>query len=98
MSEVQFILKRYKHFDYEPVRDALDKVKALIFPELAPGEHHKERPEDALIAHDIHDVIRHQLAWDRNPEGGFTVDFDKPYQESKEALPVFKRVQGNVSD
>src|SRR4051794_26921334 len=35
-------------------------------------------PDRAKIAHDIQKVVRHRLAWDRNPEGDITVDFDPP--------------------
>lgn len=38
-------------------------------------------------AWDIQQVIRHRLAWDRNPKGGITVDFDNPMVTSEEALP-----------
>jgi hypothetical protein len=38
-------------------------------------------------AWDIQQVIRHRLAWDRNPEGGIFVNFDKPINTSKEEFP-----------
>ncbi len=31
------------------------------------------------IAWELHQVIRHRLAWDRKPDGGFQVYFDKPH-------------------
>ena len=47
---------------------------------------------DARIAYDILRVIRHRLAWDRKPEGDFTVDFDQPFSASKHPLPIIKKV------
>lgn len=39
------------------------------------------------ISYDLHQVIRHHLAWKRKPEGGIHVDFDKPIIYSKEPIP-----------
>jgi preprotein translocase subunit Sec63 len=42
------------------------------------------------VAWDLQQVIRHQLTWDRHPEGGFQVYFDKPKKTSiKEPLAHF---------
>lgn len=46
-----------------------------------------ERVNDvARVAWDMQQVIRHYLAWKRNPEGGFTVNFDTPHRSGKEDL------------
>ncbi len=49
------------------------------------------RPHKADMAYDIYQVIRHKLAWERNPKGGMTVDFDTPMCTSGEDLPEIIR-------
>lgn len=36
--------------------------------------------DEARTAYDLQQVIRHRLAWDNNPDGGATVDFNTPMQ------------------
>ena len=46
-------------------------------------------PETSRISWDIHQVIRHHLAWMHKPEGGITVNFDIPNTLSHtEPLPI----------
>ena len=47
--------------------------------------------EEAKIAYDLHQVIRHQLAWDQKPEGDITVDFDTPVKFSRQALATISK-------
>lgn len=49
--------------------------------------------DTARAAWDLQKTIQHRLAWDRNPEGGFTVDFDKPAHAGKEPLATIVRVE-----
>ena len=58
-------------------------------------------PDEARILWDIHQVIRRQLAYDHHPEitpenrwntGGWTVQFDDPYQTSNEPLPIINKI------
>jgi hypothetical protein len=51
----------------------------------------RELHESVHVAHDIYQVIRHKLAWDRRPEGGSTVDFSPPLKTSLEALPKMEQ-------
>lgn len=44
-------------------------------------------------AWDMHQVIRHQLAWDNNPKGSFTVDFDPPLKRDKNPLITIKPIE-----
>jgi len=44
------------------------------------------------IAWDLQQVIRHRLAWDRNPKGGIQVSFDDPLKSSREPLASIKRI------
>jgi len=52
-----------------------------------------ETPEDCRIAWDIYQVVRHRLAHDREPKGGWTVDFDKPMCYGGEELAEIKKVE-----
>lgn len=41
---------------------------------------------------DIREVIRHRLSWDKNPEGGMTVNFDRPFHWNHAVpLPTFDK-------
>lgn len=51
-------------------------------------------PDTARVAWDLKKVIEHRLAWDRNPEGGFTVDFDGPHHVGAEPLAIMKKNDG----
>lgn len=44
-------------------------------------------------AGDIKQVLRHRLAWDRNPEGGDDYKFRKPYIEGTEPPAQIKRIE-----
>lgn len=53
----------------------------------------REIHDDARVAYDIHQVIRHRLYWDRNPESKtfWFVDGDEPWKTSfSEELPVIR--------
>lgn len=71
---------------------SLFEIKRQLFPELESNAGYsigaKETDPKAQIAWDIQQVIRHQLAWDNNPQGGFTVDYDEPFASSDQPLPT----------
>lgn len=55
------------------------------------GLTNREVCEAARIAWDIKQVVRHKLAWDRDPNGGITVDFNEPLRTSlEEEFPKIK--------
>jgi len=60
-------------------------------PGASYGIYSKEIPDGARIAWDIQQVVRNRLAWDRNPQGGITVNFDTPMQASEQPLPVIEK-------
>lgn len=80
-----------RHFDRAAAAAALKAARQVVMPELDPWEQYgiesKEVREQARIAFDVEQVLRHALAWHRHPEGGVTIDFDKPYQTGPEPLP-----------
>ncbi len=51
--------------------------------------------EKAKMAFDLHQVIRHRLSWDENPDGGVAVHFNKPMQWSGEPLAKIDRLKNN---
>lgn len=87
----------HKGFDMDKGKiDSLcNQIKGMLTGMASPGAsygiHSKEIPDGARIAWDIQQVIRHQLAWDRHPEGGMGVSFDKPMQSSEQPLPLIER-------
>jgi hypothetical protein len=52
-----------------------------------------ELPNEFKRACDIHDVIRHRIAWDRSPEGGMGVSFYDPLHWGEGDLPKIKKVE-----
>jgi hypothetical protein len=48
--------------------------------------------ETTKIAHDIYQQLRYKMAWDRNPDGGITVDFSPTLKIGKEKLIYVKRI------
>ncbi|MDD3070866.1 MAG: hypothetical protein PHX88_06690 [Methanoculleus horonobensis] len=80
-----------RHFDRAAAAAVLQEARQTVMPELDPRGYHgiesKEVREQARVAFDVEQVLRHALAWHRHPEGGITIDFDKPYQTGPEPLP-----------
>ena len=52
--------------------------------------------EKAKVAYDLHQVVRHYIAWANEPRGGETVDFWNPLQMSHEPLAKIKLTSSNV--
>jgi hypothetical protein len=75
------------------LRENLIKIKKDLFPELHEENayfsiYNKQKsPENARIAYDIYQVIRYTLAYDKNPKGGTTVDFNEVFPASSEEPP-----------
>ncbi len=62
------------------VADIFDKASKSVGSYLKM----KDVDEKYKIAHDMHQVLRHHLAWKRKPEGGSHSDFEKPVFYSQE--------------
>lgn len=59
--------------------ESLKKVRAELFPDLAPCAHHGYmHSENTDRAFSMYQAIRYALAWHEHPEGGISVQFDKP--------------------
>jgi len=91
-----------KIFDDEKVyRESvvlLDQIKKILTghgPNSSYGIACTEVHDDSNIAYDLLQVIRHRLAWDRNPKGGIEVYFNRPIQYSKEELAEILMISKN---
>lgn len=72
------------------LRDGLEELQPLVwgFRHGGPGIFSDKLPDEARIAWDVNQTLRRMLAYRRNPEGGWTVDFDTPMKSSRtEPLP-----------
>ena len=58
----------------------IEKARATQFPELHPlGHYGFGYTKNTDRAFDVYQVLRHLFAWHDHPEGGWTVNFDKPF-------------------
>jgi len=83
--------------DWRRVDDLLAELKGIVFPTLGSafyGIASPEVPDEAKKMCDLRDVIRHCIAWDRNPEGGHTTNFNDPMKHGSEPLAKMKRTHG----
>lgn len=69
------------------IKDSLAVLKTLFFKGLSSrgasfGLSNKDVTDKMRIAYDIHQVLRHKLAWDNTPSGGVLTDFDVPLRSS----------------
>lgn len=80
-----------RDFDRGKAAAALLEARQTVMPELDPRGYHgiesREVRDRARIAFDVEQVLRHALSWHQHPEGGITVNFDKPYWTSPEPRP-----------
>ena len=59
--------------------DVLREARAMQFPELYPNAHYGlGYTKTTDMAFSIYACVRHALAWHEHPEGGITVNFNKP--------------------
>jgi hypothetical protein len=90
-DEIVSLFGFHREFDRDHARLLLRDLHTTVFPELHGNEYYgifHEQAGDGREAWDIYQTIRHAVAWHREPEGGITVDFDRPLKSSAEPLPV----------
>lgn len=77
------LLGWYGAYDYAAAGDAQMFIKKVIFPELAwnasYGIGSQKINRDTDTTWDFYQTLRHALSWYREPKGGWTVNFDKPF-------------------
>lgn len=79
----------------ELARRALDQAKLYLtgFEYGASyGIYSEGVPDEYRVAYDLQQVIRYRLAWDKTPEGGIGVWFDKPHRTGKVSLAKIEHV------
>lgn len=81
-----------EEIDFDGMREKLKELKQMIgFTNGSWGIHCLSVPDHFRIAWDIKRVLRHRLAWDLNPEGAITVDFDEVRHSSRQPLITIKK-------
>ena len=86
-QHVSFMGSSYDIFE---IRESYKQIKQLVFPELQGGYYgirNENVHESCKIGCEIRDVIRHRLAWDRKPEGGWEMCYHEPMNVSQKELP-----------
>lgn len=89
LEEVAFHLyANHPNIKYGEMQDELRDLKSKYFPEHSRHSYIgiSAAPENAKIAYDLLCVIRHDISWHKNPEGGQTVNFYTPLKVSKQNL------------
>lgn len=91
LEEVAWLFPTLPEDRYQQLTETLKSLNTLI-TELPPSAHFAIRnekvPDAARCAYDIHQAIRHYLAWKQNPQGGHGVNFDSPILYSNLAAPT----------
>lgn len=79
-------------FDYsmEDIIILCNKIKRVIYPELDSNAYYgiAQLEDKYKIAFEMYQTVRQKLSYYRNPEGGFSVNFDNPFKISEEPLPI----------
>lgn len=76
------------HENREMAEQMLTIARRYLMPALATdnsywGIRSREVRDENRVMYDILQVVRHRLAWDRHPEGGMTINFDRPWRSSE---------------
>ena len=105
-------LPQQRRFCGNDLREQLQPIMNKHFAEAKPDEcpqpirgwgshysiHSPYVHDTARVAWDLQKVIEHRLAWDRNPSGGITVDFDGPHCVGDEPIAVMEKVNRDQSE
>jgi len=70
---------------------AVKDLERYVFDETTARPSISGAAEPYRIAYDVYQVVRHRLAWDKEPAGGVQVWYDKPFRVSEEKLPKIKK-------
>lgn len=85
----EMILRDETYAERRPVCEAfIERARMAAFPDLVRGQYYgvgHDRKADT--AWQTHEVIRNAMAWHEHPEGGITVNFDKPMRVSDAPMP-----------
>lgn len=97
MGQFDAVLSPFRGVDgvkYQEARSALAAARQQVYPGLAAGSYYSIRDgriaESARVAWDVQQVLRHAVAWAKQPGGGFGVQFDAPWKSADEPLATVK--------
>lgn len=70
------------------LRYHMDAARKVLIPGIDPNAYYsicdqENTPVSARTAYDISREMEHDLAWNRNPNGGITTNYDKPLHANK---------------
>lgn len=72
--------------------DLTEELKKAYKPFSAHKDAHGYHPtNNSEISWDLYTLIRHRLAWDKNPKGGIFVSFDSPTQHGSEPTAIIEK-------
>ncbi|BAY42337.1 hypothetical protein NIES2111_67600 (plasmid) [Nostoc sp. NIES-2111] len=90
IEEVALLFSDLPNEQYQQLVDTLKSLKPIIkftSKQSNSGIRDESIPEVARYAYDIHQVIRHYLAWKNQTGGGNAVHFDSPKPYGSLSLP-----------
>lgn len=82
-------------FRREIANNILKSAACIIFGMNAYGMPDCKQDTEHHRAWDVYQVLRYTRSWHDHPEGGFTVNFDKPMTFIGEPLPECEIVEGS---
>ncbi|BAT56719.1 hypothetical protein NOS3756_57310 (plasmid) [Nostoc sp. NIES-3756] len=91
IEEVALLFSDLPDEQYQELVDTLKSLKSIIkvtSKQSNSGIRDENIPEVARYAYDIHQVIRHYLAWKHFPQGGSAVHFNSPNAYGNLSLPT----------
>lgn len=98
LCEAQYFGRKRTAQEQEYLRKVLDAAKVIhtgMESNAYFGIHQREIPDEARVAWDIQQVIRHKLAWDSesgdNIKTWKNVDYNEPMRSSPEPLPTIEK-------
>lgn len=70
----------FAHKKFDLLEPGLMDLRKIVYPELYGLGHSfgVGKFEDADLAWEVYEVLRHRISWTEHPEGGMGVSFDKP--------------------
>lgn len=98
MQQMDFVIDKIIEIPMDRmqrVKELCDEIKfvsANLKSGCSYGISSEELSETARIAHDIYQQLRYKMAWDRNPNGGMTVDFSRTLKIGNEKLIDINRI------
>lgn len=83
---------------YDETCSLLMDARKVVYPELPADtstNYSVTKFDKSINAMEIHEVLRHCRAWAKNPNGGWTVDFDRPISFSGKPLCKCRAVKND---